>query len=244
MSSYAGLARWYDELTADVPYEEIADFYEAAFSEHSRPVHTVLDFCCGTGAMTGILARRGYDMTATDASSDMLAEAAAKLSQLSFAEPPLLLCQEASQLDLNDTVDAAVCCLDSINYLPPEELDAVFARLALFVSPGGLLIFDINSPERLRSLDGGTFVDEREGLLCLWRAQIDEQLQALVYGVDLFSQRGRLWSREQEEHVEYIHEPEQLLRHLEQAGFVHAVRRTDGPQHELGREFYIAERKL
>ena len=43
--------------------------------------------------------------------------------------------------------------------------------------------------------------------------------------------------------MEYLHEPELLLQRLARAGFVHAVRRTDGPQHEQGREFYIAERK-
>ena len=29
MSAYGALAQWYDSLTTDVPYEELADYYEA-----------------------------------------------------------------------------------------------------------------------------------------------------------------------------------------------------------------------
>ncbi|MFR6425956.1 MAG: class I SAM-dependent methyltransferase [Oscillospiraceae bacterium] len=62
------------------------------------------------------------------------------------AVPPLLLCQEASELDLYGTVDAAYCSLDGFDYLPPEELPEVLHRLHLFVRPGGMLIVDIRDP--------------------------------------------------------------------------------------------------
>ena len=243
MNSYGSLARWYDGLTTDIPYESFADFYESIFSKHGRGVSTVLDFCCGTGAITQILAARGYDMTAVDGSPEMLAEAAQKLSGTQYRYTPLLLCQEASCLDLNDTVDAAVCCLDGFNYLPPEELPKVLMRLALFISPGGLLIFDVNTPERLQALDGGTFVDEREGLLCLWRAEYDRRNEALVCGVDIFTRRGRFWNREQEEHIEYAHSLQALRGQLEAAGFEHVTLCENGPQSDQGRVFFIAERK-
>ena len=41
--------------------------------------------------------------------------------------------------------------MDGINYLPGEDLGEVFRRLCLFVRPGGLLIFDVKSPESLRA---------------------------------------------------------------------------------------------
>ena len=109
---------------------------------------------------------------------------------------PMFLCQEASELDLFGTVEGAYCSLDGMNYLPPEELPEVFSRLHLFIEPGGKFIFDFHSPERLRSLDGGTFVDEDEDMLCLWRAEFDEEEQALVYGMDIFRRKGKLWERE------------------------------------------------
>ncbi|MFR8332624.1 MAG: hypothetical protein ACLU9S_09910 [Oscillospiraceae bacterium] len=36
--------------------------------------------------------------------------------------------------------------------------------------PGGLFLFDVNTPEKLRSLDGQVFLDETEDTYCVWRA--------------------------------------------------------------------------
>ena len=124
-----------------------------------------------------------------------------------------------------------------------DFLPEIFRRLRLFIAPGGLLLFDVHTPERLRSLDGQCFVDETEDMLCLWRANFDGESGALVYGMDIFTQTGRgLWSREQEEHIEYVHEPEELLRLLNCAGFGHARVDADGPQGDRGRIFIEAVR--
>ena len=241
-AAYGPLAGPYDELTGDVPYAALADWYETAFARAGRAVHTVLDLCCGTGTLSLLLAQRGYELISADASGEMLSVFQNKLSSLgSGAVPPLLLCQRAEELDLYDTVDAAVCCLDGFNYFPPETLPEILRRLRLFVSPGGVLCFDVLRPEHLRSLDGQCFVDEREDMLCLWRAELDGD--RLYYGVDIFRRQGRLWRREQEEHTEYLHEPDALRWALETAGFIDVEFSGDGPQHDQGRLFVTAIRK-
>ena len=120
----------------------------------------------------------------------------------------------------------------------------LFHRLHLFIRPEGLLIFDIRAPEFLRALDGDIFVDEKEDVLCLWRADFDEELSAIVYGMDIFSLEKRgLWSRESEEHIEYAHTPEKLRALLEAAGFGSVAVRHDCPQGDAGRIFITAKRK-
>ena len=240
MSCYRFLAPWYDKLTGDVPYERFADFYEAEFRRCGGEFKLLLDLCCGTGTLTNVLSRRGYEMIAVDSSVEMLMEAQAKSAGMEM--PPLFLCQDAAALDLYGTVDAAVCSLDGMNYIPPEDLPEVFRRLRLFVRPGGLLIFDIRTPDFLRSLDGDVFVDEQEDVLCLWRADFEEELPAIIYGMDIFSRQGRLWQRESEEHVEYAHEPAALRTLLEQAGFHDVCLRPDCPQGDMGRLFITAIR--
>ena len=241
MSCYAPLARWYDRLTGDVPYGAFADFDEALFRADGGEFRLLLDLCCGTGTLTWLMAARGYEMIGCDRSVDMLMQAQGKAVE--GAAPPLFLCQSAEALDLYGTVDAALCSLDALNYLEPSLLPEVFRRLHLFVRPGGLLIFDLRTPEFLRSLDGEVFVDETEDLLCLWRADFDEENRALVYGMDLFTRRGQLWAREDEEHVEYAHEPETLRALLKQAGFSDVSLRRDGPQGDRGRLWITAKRK-
>ncbi len=238
-ASYGPLSMWYDVLTGDIPYHEFADFYETLFGSDGGEFKTLLDLCCGTGTLTALMAQRGYEMIAVDASANMLMQASGKAANAEI--PPLFLCQDAAELDLYGTVDAAFCSLDGINYIPPDKLKKVFDRLHLFVRPYGLFIFDIKTPESLKSLDGEIFVDETEDVLCLWRADFSEEDKSLLYGMDLFSRRGKLWQRECEEHVEYAHSPEELKAVLEKAGFEQLRFYTDCPQGDKGRLFISAK---
>ena len=240
MNAYGPLAFWYDRLTLDIPYEAFVDFYEKEFSADGGEFKILLDLCCGTGTLTWLLAERGYEMIAADASPDMLMQAASKAAEVSV--PPLFLCQDASALDLYGTVDAAVCSLDGMNYIPESELPEVFHRLHLFVRPGGLLIFDIKTPEWFRSVDGSVSVDETEDMLCLWRAEFDTEENAICYGMDIFSKSGSLWRRDSEEHIEYAHSPEHLAELLEIAGFENVRLCCDCPQSDGGRLFITAKR--
>lgn len=240
MNAYGPLAFWYDRLTLDIPYEAFVDFYEKEFSADGGEFKILLDLCCGTGTLTWLLAERGYEMIAADASPDMLMQAASKSAEVSV--PPLFLCQDASALDLYGTVDAAICSLDGMNYIPESELPEVFHRLHLFVRPGGLLIFDIKTPEWFRSVDGSVSVDETEDMLCLWRAEFDTEENAICYGMDIFSKSGSLWRRDSEEHIEYSHSPERLAELLEIAGFENVRLCCDCPQSDGGRLFITAKR--
>ena len=240
MNAYGPLAFWYDRLTLDIPYEAFVDFYEKEFSADGGEFKILLDLCCGTGTLTWLLAERGYEMIAADASPDMLMQAASKAAEVSV--PPLFLCQDASALDLYGTVDAAVCSLDGMNYIPESELPEVFHRRHLFVRPGGLLIFDIKTPEWFRSVDGSVSVDETEDMLCLWRAEFDTEENAICYGMDIFSKSGSLWRRDSEEHIEYAHSPERLAELLEIAGFENVRLCCDCPQSDGGRLFITAKR--
>ena len=240
MNAYGPLAFWYDRLTLDIPYEAFVDFYEKEFSADGGEFKILLDLCCGTGTLTWLLAERGYEMIAADASPDMLMQAASKAAEVSV--PPLFLCQDASALDLYGTVDAAVCSLDGMNYIPESELPEVFHRLHLFVRPGGLLIFDIKTPEWFRSVDGSVSVDETEDMLCLWRAEFDTEDNAICYGVDIFSKSGSLWRRDSDEHIEYADSPERLAELLEIAGFENVRLCCDCPQSDGGRLFITAKR--
>jgi len=220
MAPYVSLAPCYDRLTSDVDYRAWADFYETVFKLNNLNVRSILDLACGTGTLSYILARRGYEVIGTDASADMLAMALSKAPEDENMVLPMFLNQTMQGLDLYGTVDAAVCCLDGINYLPSlKEVAEAFRRVHLFLNPGGIFIFDVNTPFKLRKLDGQVFLDEQEGLYCVWRASFDESERACYYGIDIFTQTGKLWRRDFEEHVEYAYTPEELKKALETAGF-------------------------
>ena len=238
MSAYGPLAQWYDGFTRDVPYLQFADFFEQALSREGKDHLALLDLCCGTGTLTWMLAERGHELIGVDVSPEMLALASGKTAEAAYR--PLFLCQEAAELDLFGTVDGAYCSLDGMNYLPPEDLPELLHRLHLFIEPGGKFVFDFHSPEHLRALDGGTFVDESDDVFCLWRGEFDEEENALYYGMDIFRRDGKLWRREEEEHIEYAHSPEGLKALLKSSGFTDVRIITDGPLCESGRLFISA----
>ena len=217
MTPYGDLARAYDSLMPPEAYAAWAECCHTLFAP--REFHSVLDLACGTGRLSWLLAEKGYEVVGVDRSSEMLAEAASQPEHRALGEPPLFICQSMEELDLFGTVQAAVCSMDSVNYLSPALLPEVFRRVRLFLEPGGLFLFDVHTPEKLRSLDGETFVSESEDAFCVWSAECTEDGLACDYAIDLFTREGRLWRRSSEEHREYAHRPEDLRSLLLGAGF-------------------------
>ena len=154
----------------------------------------------------------------------MLSEAQEKCWEREFDVRPMFLHQSMTELDLYGTVNAAVSSLDSLNYVAPEDISEVFRRLRLFIEPGGALVFDVNRPEWLKSLDGQVFVDETDDVFCVWRADFSND--KLTYGMDIFSRAGSTWSRRQEEHIEYAHSIDFLKEKLRDNGFGEIKTRT------------------
>lgn len=247
MASYEFLAASYDELMRDADYARRADFVEKLFWRASkRDVRTVLDLACGTGTMTCLLTERGYELISVDGSEDMLMEAREKAQGISGVEP-LFLHQSMPRLDLNDTVDAAICCLDSINYLTnPKDVRRTFERLRLFVSPGGALVFDVHALPKLQAMDAQVYLDEGEDVYCVWRTEFRREI--LDYCVDLFTLRpDGVWERETEFHRQRYYSVEDLTRWLEDAGFVdihtYGDCRLRRPNERDGRIYFSARRK-
>lgn len=216
MSAYVALAPYYDALMPEEDYRLWADCCDGLFKE--RGLHTVLDLACGTGTLSWLLAERGYEVIGVDLSSEMLAAAAAKGSGAE-ENRPLFLHQNLESLDLYGTVQAAVCSMDGANYLPGPALRKALERVSLFLEPGGLLLFDLNTPEKLHGMDGAAFVSEAENVYCVWRGDCPPEADRCVYGMDLFIREGKRWRRESEEHTEYLHDPAALTEALEKLGF-------------------------
>ena len=245
--AYEYLAQCYDQFTEDVDYERWADYVERHFARSRLPIHTVLDLACGTGSLTRLLALRGYEMIGADLSEEMLAQAAEKCRGVGDPEP-IFLHQAMEELDLYGTIDACVCCLDSVNYVTRSgKLARAFQRVHTFLMPGGLFLFDINTPDKLRGLDGQMFLDETEDAYCVWRAAYAPRRRMCTYGMDIFQRtEDDLWQRWEEVHEEFAYEPEELEQMLHQAGFRQIKQfgelRMRAPRTGEGRIFFAARK--
>ena len=220
MNAYKNLAASYDRLTNDVDYGSWVDFAEAILEREGLHPRTVADLACGTGSAARILAERGYRVTAVDLSEEMLTEAMDKCGDLENL--PTFVHQNLAQLRLPRAVDMAVCFLDSLDYiLDPADCERAIRRTYRALNPGGIFIFDVNTPEKLQSMDGQVFLDEDDEVYCVWRGEFDEDTNICSYGMDLFQRDGDVWHRSFEEHQEYSYSIEQLKTYLKNAGFTH-----------------------
>ncbi len=220
MDAYHELAKSYDRLTNDVDYEATVAFYMEILKREGLRPRTCVDLACGTGSVTAILARMGIDTIGVDMSEEMLTEAMMKVSDME--KPPRFVCQKLQQLRLPRGVDLAVCALDSLDYITdPKDCAEAIRRTYKILNPGGIFIFDVNTPEKLRAMDGQVFLDEGDDVYCVWRGEFDEKTNICSYGMDLFQREGEIWHRSFEEHREYAYSQEQLTGFLKAAGFTH-----------------------
>ena len=159
MEAYRNLAASYDRLTNDVDYKATVEFYMQILAREGVNPRTVVDLACGTGSVTAILAGMGYPVLGVDMSEEMLTEAAMKTMDI---EPmPRFSCQKLQELRLPKAVDLAVCALDSLDYITdPADCAEAIHRVYKALNPGGIFIFDVNTPEKLRAMDGQVFLDE------------------------------------------------------------------------------------
>ena len=243
MNAYAALAQVYDSLMPAQAYPAWAESCDALF--RPRGIRTVLDLACGTGRLSWLLAEKDYEVIGADLSSEMLSEAMAAGEGRSVKERPMFICQAMEELDLFGTVQAVVCSMDSLNYLPPEALREAVRRVRLFLEPGGLFFFDVHTPEKFRAMDGRTFTSESDEAFCAWTAALTEDGGACDYEIEVFARAGKLWRRSTEEHREYVHDPAWLKELLTSAGFSSVVIRAGLPLRAPGpgeeRLFFTAE---
>lgn len=220
MDAYHALAQSYDRLTNDVDYRATVDFYQQILNREGLRPRTAVDLACGTGSVTAILAEMGLQVIGVDLSEEMLTQAQQKAAALE--NQPMFLCCPLQELYLPRGVDLAVCALDSLDYIiNPEDCREAIRRVYKALNPGGIFIFDVNTPEKLRAMDGQVFLDEDDDVYCVWRGEFDEETNICSYGMDLFQRRGNVWQRSFEEHREYAYSEEQLRRYLKAAGFTH-----------------------
>ena len=245
MDAYRDLAFSYDRLTNDVDYEATVAFYQAILDKEGVRPRTAVDLACGTGSVTAILARLGLDVIGVDMSEDMLTVAWEKVADM--AHPPKFVCQMLQELQLPRGVDLAVCALDSLDYIvDPKDCEEAIRRVYKVLNPGGIFIFDVNTPEKLRAMDGQVFLDEDDDVYCIWRGEFDEETNICSYGMDLFQREGNVWHRSFEEHREYAYSQQQLTGYLRSAGFTHievyADRKFEAPR-EGEQRIYFKARK-
>ena len=224
MEAYTGFAKVYDMFMDDVPYEAWSRYLTGLLKEYGVEEGLVLELGCGTGNMTRLLSEAGYDMIGVDNSEEMLriaGEAAGSGDGMGKEPDILYLLQDMREFELYGTVKAVVSVCDSLNYiLEEEELLKVFHLVNNYLDPGGIFIFDLNTPYKYRELLGETTICEnREEGSFIWENFYDEETGLNQYDMTFFIREEDMRYRKYEEtHVQRGYEAARIKELLEQAG--------------------------
>ena len=185
--------------------------------------NSILDLGCGTGTLTELLARQGYDMIGIDNAQEMLQIAMDKRDESGL--DILYLLQDMREFELYGTVGAVISVCDSVNYLLEEEdIVRTFRLVNNYLFPKGIFIFDFNTVYKYAAVIGdATIAENREECSFIWDNYYHEAEQINEYDLTIFVRQKTgegLYRRFQETHYQRGYELEQMKDFLRQAGLV------------------------
>ncbi|PIC78505.1 SAM-dependent methyltransferase [Sporosarcina sp. P19] len=240
-SSYSAFASIYDELMNDIPYDAYVELLDLASAGVSGK--KVLDIGCGTGLLSAMLAKKGAHVTGIDLSADMLEVASRRAQSLSldirFIEQPM------QRLDVEDTFDAAVISIDSLNYVI-EQRDVVetFRRIYGALATGGVLLFDVHSLCKMDEIFlEGPFVFDNRRIAYIWQTAPGEENHSIYSELAFFvKQEDDSYQRFDEVHMQRSFAVPEYVQMLEEVGFhierIFADWEDEAPEEESERIFF------
>lgn len=246
--SYSVFAQYYDVLTRNADYQKRADYLCDLLKHYQHDAGTILDLACGTGSLTLRLKQRGFDIFGVDNSIDMLTRAQQKAN--AAGENILFLHQQMQSIDLYGFVDTVICTLDSLNHLPMKiDVEQTFQRVSHFLVPGGLFIFDMNTPYKHRTILGNhTFIYDTEDVYCIWQNHYQKEGCRVGITLDFFERDGAVYKRKKEHFYERAYSQDQITEILKQAGLqlidTFAEMTFQPPTQKAERIVYIAQKPL
>lgn len=218
MEAYTDFALVYDTLMDNTPYERWCDLITGILKRYGIENELVLDLGCGTGTLTELLAKEGYDMIGVDYSEEMLGRAMEKREQSGLSI--LYLLQDMREFELYGTVKAVVSVCDSLNYLLEEDdIIETFRLVNNYLDPKGLFIFDFNTVHKYCDVIGdATIAENRDDCSFIWENYYNEEERINEYDVTFFVKEGELFRRFEETHYQRGYLPEEMQIYLEKAG--------------------------
>lgn len=215
---YSVFAKIYDRVMAGTDYPGWIRYVEQILQRFGVTAHRILDLACGTGNTTLPWAEKGLEVLGIDRSPHMLERARTKAAsrglRVRFLEADMTTFQVPAPVDL------VTCLYDSLNYLlQPEQVRSTFARVRDALRPGGLFVFDVNTPEMIRRVqEGRIVVEDSPDVVLFWEDSVDVEgclWEVLLTG---FLKEGDVYVRFCEVHRERGYSVHQLRGYLQAVG--------------------------
>ena len=247
MDAYKDFAMVYDTFMDNAPYDKWLQFLIENFNKYKVPKELVLDLGCGTGTLTQMLSKKGYDMIGVDNSDEMLSIAIQK--GMNVTQNILYLLQDMREFELYGTVRAVISICDSINYLLEEEdIVKTFSLINNYLDPGGIFVFDFNTVYKYESVIGdATIAENRDTCSFIWENYYHTKEHINEYDLTIFvKEENERYRRFDETHYQRGYTVRQMEEFLHKAGLVLLETLdsdTYGPVSESSERVYMIARE-
>lgn len=208
----------------EIDYREFINFYKEVFNQNNYEPHSIIDLGCGSGEITVLLSKEGYEITGIDISSDMLSIAQNKA--FDNGVDITFLNQDMTEFSVLDKADAVISSLDCINYLPcMNDVKETFSRVYESLKPNGIFIFDINSEYKLSNILGNnTFVYQDDEAYCVWECGYFPEDKVTSFELNFFVKDN---SGKYDRYFEYQEEKLYSVRELQSIAEEEGFKKTD-----------------
>ncbi len=218
---FSQVALIYDDLMDCISYDIWLRYLKVLWGRRKVVPMSVLDVACGTGNMSFRIADQGIRVVGIDYSPAMIEAARSKLSGGRRGLDIEFHCQDASEISIPETFDAAISLFDSLNYiLDYDRLKDAFRRVYSYLNLGGLFIFDMNTEY---ALSHGFFdqdnLDSPHYPRYEWKSVWNPQTRMCTIEMDFEYLGSTVVERFHETHYQRGYSLDELKEGLQQAGF-------------------------
>ena len=191
MAGYDDFAWFYDRYWSEEFHSLAFPILERIWLCRLPAAARILDVCCGTGHLAGLLSGRGYRVTGFDASAEMIACARIRAPVAEFQVADATGFRPAADFD------AAVSTFDSLNHiLDPELLEAAVRHVGEALQPGGLFAFDMLLEEAYQTRWGESFALVRDDhVLTITASGFDSRSHLARCTITMFRLLDGAWRR-------------------------------------------------
>ena len=197
------------------------------------PKGRILDLACGYGRITVPLARRGFRVTGLDMSAPLLDVGRERAAQADVSVEWRHADMRGLPSEWSNRFHAIISIWNSFGYFADDrENQRVLASAAQALKPGGRLLIDVSSRDRVVSTYRARDWEARDGLVLLQERAFDP--------VSGLNRTGLIWHEDgQRRHVQLavrLYTPTELTRLVESAGLRPIAYYGDWTGAELTRE--------
>jgi ubiquinone/menaquinone biosynthesis C-methylase UbiE len=209
----------------------------------------VLDLACGEGTFATIMAKKGYEVTGVDQSSEMLrfARQKAKRSRTHVR----FVRGDMRSLKFREEFDLVTSWYDALNYLVTlRDLERTFKGVYKALRSQGLFIFDMNTIyalEKLWQQFPCTVEQDTSEYFAVHRPSLDKKRLVATLKITGFIRRNGAWTRIDEDHREKGYSLAQIKKSLKAVGFNQlalcgSIRKMTRPRQDTRRVWFVAQR--